>query len=48
MSAQRDQHGKVTTRTLRAMKAEGEKIASMTAYDAAFAAVGLAGGYLAL
>ena len=30
---------KVTTRTLKAMKTEGERIACMTAYDAAFSSV---------
>lgn len=37
MSAQNEQAEKVTVRTLRQMKERGEKIASMTAYDAAFA-----------
>ncbi|MGE0486496.1 MAG: 3-methyl-2-oxobutanoate hydroxymethyltransferase [Gammaproteobacteria bacterium] len=37
MSAQQDMADKVTVRTLRLMKERGEKIASMTAYDAAFA-----------
>ncbi len=39
MSAHNDNAARVTNRTLRAMKEQGEKIASMTAYDAAFAAV---------
>ncbi len=39
MSAQNERPDKVTTRTLRLMKQQGEKITSMTAYDAAFAAV---------
>lgn len=39
MSAQNDNAGKVTNRTLRLMKEQGERIASMTAYDAAFAAI---------
>ncbi len=39
MSAQNDNPAKVTNRTLGVMKDQGEKIASMTAYDAAFAAV---------
>jgi 3-methyl-2-oxobutanoate hydroxymethyltransferase len=39
MSAHQDNSAKVTTRTLRMMKANGEKIASMTAYDAAFARI---------
>ena len=37
MSAHNEQAEKVTVRTLRQMKERGEKIASMTAYDAAFA-----------
>ena len=37
MSAQNDFPDKVTVRTLRQMKERGEKITSMTAYDAAFA-----------
>ena len=37
MSAQDEQVGKVTTKTLRQMKVDGEKIACITAYDAAFA-----------
>jgi len=37
MSAHNEQAEKVTVRTLRQMKQRGEKIASMTAYDAAFA-----------
>ena len=39
MSAQNENPEKVTNRTLRLMKDQGERIASMTAYDAAFAAV---------
>jgi 3-methyl-2-oxobutanoate hydroxymethyltransferase len=39
MSAQNENPEKVTNRTLRVMKEQGQKIASMTAYDAAFAAV---------
>ncbi len=39
MSAQNENPEKVTNRTLRMMKDQGERIASMTAYDAAFAAV---------
>jgi 3-methyl-2-oxobutanoate hydroxymethyltransferase len=39
MSAHNDKVSKVTTRTLKEMKATGEKIASLTAYDAAFAHV---------
>lgn len=39
MSSQNEQAGKVTTRTLRQMKANGELIACLTAYDAAFAAI---------
>ena len=37
MSAHDEHPGKVTTRTLRQMKDDGEKIACITAYDAAFA-----------
>lgn len=39
MSAQNEQAQKVTNLTLRQMKTDGNKIAAMTAYDAAFAAV---------
>lgn len=39
MSAQNENPEKITNRALRLMKERGEKIASMTAYDAAFAAV---------
>ena len=39
MSQHHDMSGRITTRSLRQMKAEGEKIASLTAYDAAFARV---------
>ena len=39
MSVHHENAAKVTTRTLRSMKANGEKIASMTAYDAAFARI---------
>ena len=39
MSVHHDTAGHVTTRSLRQMKADGEKIASLTAYDAAFARV---------
>lgn len=39
MSQHADTQGKVTTRSLRQMKASGEKIACLTAYDAAFARV---------
>lgn len=39
MSAQNERTGKVTTRTLFDMKKTGEKIACITAYDAAFARV---------
>ena len=39
MSTQAANEGRVTTQTLRQMKERGEKIASLTAYDAAFARV---------
>lgn len=39
MSTHGDPANRVTTRTLREMKARGEKIVSLTAYDAAFARV---------
>ena len=39
MSQQHDISGHVTTRSLRQMKVDGEKIASLTAYDASFARV---------
>lgn len=39
MSAHNEDAAKVTTRSLRQMKASGEVIASMTAYDAAFARI---------
>lgn len=39
MSTHADTAARVTTRTLRDMKARGEKIVSLTAYDAAFARV---------
>ena len=39
MSTHVDNPKKVTTQTLRQMKANGERIASLTAYDAAFARV---------
>ena len=39
MSTQADSQEKVTNRTLGLMKTQNEKIACMTAYDAAFAAV---------
>ena len=39
MSVHHDIAGRVTTRSLRQMKADGAKIASLTAYDAAFAQV---------
>ncbi|MEQ8661804.1 MAG: 3-methyl-2-oxobutanoate hydroxymethyltransferase, partial [Gammaproteobacteria bacterium] len=39
MSAHNDRPEKVTVRTLRLMKERGERITSMTAYDAAFANV---------
>jgi 3-methyl-2-oxobutanoate hydroxymethyltransferase len=37
MSAQHEVAGHITTRSLRQMKADGERIAALTAYDAAFA-----------
>jgi len=39
MSAQHEVAGHITTRSLRQMKADGERIAALTAYDAAFARV---------
>ena len=39
MSAHNEDRQKVTTRALRQMKASGVKIASITAYDAAFAQI---------
>ena len=39
MSQHHDITGRVTTHSLRQMKAEGEQIASLTAYAAAFARV---------
>ena len=39
MSSHKENVRKITTRTLREMKQEGEKIACITAYDAAFARV---------